>query len=297
MPFPLTVLGGGGFVGSNYLARFYDPAVSNIASINRRSDYDVHSRDVLYFISTVHNYNVFEQSLLDIETNLVTLMRVLENWRKYQLTRTDKYGHYNQDGVFNFISSWFVYGEQDSPLSVREDAPCNPRGFYSITKRCAEQLLISFCETHGLKYRILRLGNVLGPGDQKVSAKKNALQYMINLLAENKPVEIYGDGLFYRDYIHVDDCARAIDLIMQEGDFNSIYNVGNGHVVADAFRTIIMYAATAMGSTSPITYTAPKKFHAIVQVATFGMDVSKLKALGYEPAYIGPKLYDTLLPR
>jgi nucleoside-diphosphate-sugar epimerase len=284
----LTILGGNGFVGGNYVKHFYDPAVGNIASVNARDDYEVHSKDVLNFISTVTNYNVFEQVLLDINTNLITLMRILENWRK----RSD-----SDEGVFNFISSWFVYGEQPSPLSVREDAHCNPRGFYSITKRCAEQLLISYCETYNLHYRILRLGNVLGPGDKKVGAKKNALQYMINLLAANKPIEIYGNGLFHRDYIHVDDCVRAIDLVIAKGEVDNIYNIGNGvGKFTSAFRDIIMYAARELRSGSVITYVPAKKFHSIVQVATFGMDVSKLWALGYVPEYVGSRLYDTLLP-
>lgn len=283
----ITILGGGGFVGGAYARVFYDAAIAYVANVNTRNDYSVYSKDVLYFISTVHNYNVFEQSLLDIDTNLITLMRVLENWRK----RPD-----SASGVFNFISSWFVYGQQALPHSVREDAECHPRGFYSITKRCAEQLLISYCETYNLRYRILRLGNVLGPGDKKVSAKKNALQHLVNNLALDLPIELYGDGIFYRDYIHVSDCVRAIDLVIANGELDAIYNIGNGYYVADSFRDIIAYAAARLQSKSIITYVPPKKFHATVQVATFGMDVSKLQALGYKPEYTRERLYETLLP-
>lgn len=284
----LTILGGKGFVGSRYVDTYYDPAIGNVVSVNARHDYKVYSKDVLYFISTVDNYNVHTDPYLDIDTNLTTLVDVLERWRKYQ----EHAGC--DDGVFNFISSWFVYGDQEKPLGVKEDADCRPKGFYSITKRCAEQLLISYCETYGLKYRILRLGNVIGPGDPKVSAKKNALQYMVNLLAENKDVQVYGDGMFFRDYIHVQDCAEAIELVLTKGKTNEIYNVGNG--LSWPFLLILKYAKQVLWSASKITFIEPKEFHKKVQIPTFYMDVTKLKELGYSPIYTGVDLYRTLIP-
>ena len=152
------------------------------------------------------------------ETNLGLLIKVLENWKYYQ-TKT------GQKGVFNLASSWSVYGNSPSP--VAEDAPCDPHGWYIITKRCAEQLLIEYCTTFNLNYRILRFANVVGPGDAKVSPKKNVLQHNINLLAQGKDVELFGDGNFYRDFIHVDDLARAIETVMCKGAVNEIYNMGN----------------------------------------------------------------------
>ena len=91
----------------------------------------------VYFISTVDNYNVHTDMHIDINTNLNVLMDVLKSFRES-----------SPDAVFNFISSWFVYG--NVPLPAKEDSHCNPRGFYSITKRAAEQMLISYCETFGL---------------------------------------------------------------------------------------------------------------------------------------------------
>ena len=148
----LTIFGGTGFVGKHYVHEYYYHAVGNIVSINARNDHEVYSEDVLYLISTVTNYNVFEDVHVDINTNLTVFMDVLENWKKYQ-ERTHK------KGVFNFISSWSVYGNHKE-LPVSETAACDPRGFYIITKRCAEQLLIDYCLTFGLDYRILRLSNV-----------------------------------------------------------------------------------------------------------------------------------------
>jgi nucleoside-diphosphate-sugar epimerase len=274
-------LGGRGFVGSNYVKAFYDPAVGNIASINGRDNYNVFSKDVLYFISTVHNYHVFDAPLRDIDTNLTTLVQVLESWR----ARPDA-----RDGVFNFISSWFVYGGSKIRHDVHESEYCDPKGFYSITKRCAEQLLASYCATYGLKYRILRLANVLGD-DLKASAKKNALQYMIGQLSRNEPVQIYGTGDFHRDYIHVNDCVTAIDLVITHGDLNQIYNIGNGKTWK--FKDIIQHVRERLGSKSDVTFIEPKDFHKIVQSTSFYMNVDSLKGLGYIPTLTEETLWES----
>jgi len=279
----LTILGGKGFVGGQYVDTYYDPAIWNIASVNARDDYEVHSKDVLYFISTVHNFHVFDKPFLDIDTNLTTLVKVLENWRK----RPD-----SKDGVFNFISSWLVYGNQTQPEGVPEDASCNPKGFYSITKRCAEQLLVSYCETYGLKYRILRLSNVIGAGDNKVSAQKNGLQYMVNKMARHEDVEIYGDGKFFRDFTHVTDCVRAIDLVISKGEVNSTYNVGNG--ATWHFVDIVKYVHKKLLSKGRLKHIEPKEFQKQVVVQSFYMDTTKLKKLGYTANLTGSRLYDTL---
>ena len=246
----------------------------------------MYSEDVLYMISTVHNYHVFDNPHLDIDTNLTLLITVLENWKKYQETTGKK-------GVFNFISSWSAYGNQG--LDVPETAPCDPKGFYIITKRCAEQLLISYCETFGLNYRILRLGNVVGPGDIKVSPKKNVLQHNINLLAQNKDVELYGNGCFYRDFIHVEDVARAIELVMCKGNTNEIYNIGNG-LPTFFYVGILLYAKQRLNSSGQILHKEPTEFQKKVPVASFYMDNSKLVSLGYEPHYKGMDLFESLLP-
>lgn len=281
----LTILGGGGFVGGNYVKNYYHHAVGNIASVNARDDYEAHSKDVLHFISTVHNYNVFDNPQLDIDVNLKILVKVLESCR----IRQEKTG---EKGVFNFISSWSVYGNQQDPYGVKEDAICDPKGFYIITKRCAEQLLQSYCETFGLKYRILRLCNVVGPGD-KASTKKNPLQYNLNRISKNEDVEFYGDGAFYRDFIHVEDAVAAIDLVISRGNENEIYNIGNG--LTWDFKTIVSYAKKYLESTSQITFKPPTEFQKSIPVASFFCDNTKIRKLGYLPKYLDEVLYDAVI--
>ena len=289
----INVFGGNGFVGSEFVRTTKTPWI-----LNDRDNFEVRSDNVVYFISTVDNYNVQRDSLLDINTNLVVLMKVLDSYRSY-IQKT------GLKGCFNFISSWFVYG-QDSGFGagsrgIPETDPCDPKGFYSITKRCAEQLLMSYCETFNLNYRILRLANVLGAKDKKVSAKKNALQYLLGEIAANRPVDLYDSGYFYRDYIDVRDCARAIDLVTTKGEVNSIYNIGNGKGII--FRDIIRYARDAMDSASELRTIEQKEFHKKVQSSrSFFMDNTKLRELGYRPEYhihqtVDDIIYNILAPK
>ncbi len=249
---------GAGFVGGRYAKLTKDVIV------NARNEYQVHSNEVLYFVSTVDNYNVWTNPYIDIETNLTHLIRTLETCK-------------GKDVTFNFVSSWFVYGDVELP--AKESAYCNPKGFYSITKRTAEQLLISYCETFNIKYRILRLANVLGESDTKVSKKKNALQYMINELKEGRIVSLYDGGEAYRDYIYVDDAIRAINLILQKGKVNEIYNIGNG--VPIRLVDAITYAATKLSSSSNVESIETAAFHKVVQTTNMVLDISKIKSLGY----------------
>ena len=164
----ISVYGSSGFIGSKFCNLY-----PNIVIKQKREERKPITHEILYFISTVDNYNVHTNITIDVETNLKVLCEVLDYCR-------------DGDIAFNFISSWFVYGETELP--AKEEYYCNPTGFYSITKKAAEDLLISFCKTYGMNYRILRLCNVMGRGDGKASTKKNALSYMIDLLKKNEDV-------------------------------------------------------------------------------------------------------------
>ena len=114
----LQIFGGLGFVGSQFVKQYPDIIV------NERNDHEVKSKNILYLISTISNYNMLTDPYVDIDTNLTTLMRVLEQCK-------------DKDVTFNFVSSWFVYG--DTGMPAHEDSPCKPTGFYSITKKAAEE--------------------------------------------------------------------------------------------------------------------------------------------------------------
>jgi nucleoside-diphosphate-sugar epimerase len=240
--------------------------------VQERNDYQPKTNQILYFISTVDNYNIYNDLHLDINTNLNVLMSTLEN-----INKEDK------DLVFNFVSSWFVYGKNDVlPFNERYSA-CNPTGFYSITKRTAEQLLISFCETFQIKYRIFRLANVLGEGDKKISRKKNALQHMIKCLCNNEEIFLYDGGNAVRDYIYVDDVCSAIMHCMEKAPVNEIINIGSGK--RTVLRDLIYLAQDLSNSTSKINTIQPPYFHDVVQVKDSYLDISKLNSYGFSIKY------------
>ncbi|MFK7823942.1 MAG: NAD-dependent epimerase/dehydratase family protein [Oligoflexales bacterium] len=259
----ISVFGATGFVGGEYCAQ------TNLKPIKiaRESRMPL-SDDSVYFISTTHNYHVFDDVHKDIDTNLTILVDVLENLK-------------DRKGVFNFISSWFVYGQGNLP--AKEDAFCQPKGFYSITKYAAENLIESYCNTFNIKYRILRLCNVYGKSDSGVSKKKNALQFLIDKLRCEEEIGLYEGGDFYRDYMHVEDIARAVDLVIKKGEINQIYNIGTGEKIL--FSDVINMARNIIGSSSKVNSIPTPDFHKLVQIKNFYMDTSKLKNLGFEPKF------------
>ena len=263
----INVFGGSGFIGGRFCEMYKDSVI-----IQNRNDYKPQTNNIVYFISTIDNYNIHKDLHLDINTNLNVLMSVLEN-----INRDDK------DLVFNFISSWFVYGKNDILPFNEKYSVCNPTGFYSITKRAAEQMIISFCETFGVKYRIFRLANVLGEGDTKISRKKNALQHMIKCLCENKEIFLYDGGNAVRDYIYVDDVCDAIMHCLSNAPVNEIINVGSGK--RTLLRDLIYLSQDLSNSTSKINIIQPPHFHDVVQVKDSYLDITKLNSYGFESKY------------
>lgn len=276
----LSIYGGTGFVG-NAFVRKYAINTDSIHLIGREETKPVLNDDILYLISTVDNYNVFTDPTLDVRTNLLKLTEVLEHWKESR-----------SRGVFNFVSSWFVYGP-NTELPAKEDAACDPRGFYSITKRAAEQLVISFCETFDMKYRILRLGNVLGADDAKVSAKKNALQYLFNEMKEGRGIEIYEGGDFYRSYIYIEDCIDAIHKVLEAGKLNEIYNIATTEKMK--FINMLQYAGDLLSFHGEYRFVPQKDFHKQVQAKSFYMDVSKLYDLGFQHRYDPEHMIEAVL--
>ena len=254
-----SVYGGAGFIGGSY-CRLYPDDVVKI----KRESREPETNEVLYFISTTSNYNVLESLHKDVDVNLTVMLEVLEHCK-------------DKDITFNYISSGFVYG--NDVIDAKEDDYCDPRGFYSITKRAAEMLLVSFCETFNVNYRIMRIANVYGTEDKDASGKKNALGHLVNQLKENNEINLYDGGDVLRDYLHVDDISRAVNLIINKGELNSIYNIASGK--PKKFYDIIMYAKQYLGSERCINAIEPPDLYKKVQAKNFSLNIDKLKALGF----------------
>ena len=246
----ISVFGGTGFIGGKFCELHGGIKIP-------REQRNPETNNILYCISTTTNHNIYEDLHVDINTNLNVLMEVLDHCR-------------SKDIVFNFISSGFVYGSE--VINASEEDYCNPKGFYSITKRTAEQMLITFCETFGVKYRIFRLANVYG-NDKNRSIKKNILGYIIDRLKYNEEVNLYNYGKFKRDFIYVDDVCNAINFLMHNSNVNEIYNIGTG--IITEFATAIEYSKNLLGSQSKLNYLPNAS-------PDYYMNVHKLKNLGFD---------------
>lgn len=252
---------GAGFIGSHYKKAYPDTVVIG------RDFNSPETGNTLYMRGTVTNYNPKDgNAFIDIESNLIDFMKVLERVRYYPISP-----------VFNLVSTWFVYGSKEIP--AKETSYCEPNGFYSITALCREQLLKSYCETFGLKYRILRLGNVIGVGDNKISRKKNALQHIIRELAQGRDVDYLYKGGAIRDYIDVRDCVDAIHLALEKGSLNEVYNIANGQGLN--VNDLVDVAHRESGFKSKIFEIPVPDFHKVVQMPKMYMNIDKIKKLGY----------------
>jgi len=263
----ISIYGSSGFIGSRFVSMYNDKCI-----LIEKSQNTPKTNNILYFISTVDNYNVYTDPYLDINTNLIKLISVLEECKKI---------NEKTPVTFNFISSWFVYGKTND-FPAKETSICNPTGFYSITKHAAEKLLISYCDTFNIKYRILRLTNIIGSNDKKISKKKNAIQYLINKVKNNEDVELYNSGKVIRDYMFIDDCCRAIDICITNANHNEIINISNSEPAY--IKDIIYYAKEKIKSTSNIISIDTPEFHKNVQIENIYLDNTKLLNLKYKPS-------------
>ena len=271
----LSVFGASGFIGKRFTEMFPDETVK----VKREED-KAPTKDLLYLISTVDNYNIHNDIHVDVNTNLTKLLDVIK-------------ANKDENLVFNFVSSWFVYGQNPNIPFNEEDTICKPTGFYSITKRCAEEMLICFCNTFNIRYRIFRLANVLGEGDKKISRKKNALQFLVNEAVHDRDLHLYYGGEVLRDYIYIDDVCSAIKLCIDTAPTNQIINIGSG--TPSKFLDIIDKTIEQSKSKSRIIDIQPTVFHNIVQTKHSYLDVKKLKSYGFKQKYNMDNIIDKLV--
>jgi nucleoside-diphosphate-sugar epimerase len=267
----ISVFGASGFIGS----RFCEMYPSSIKM--GREDREPATNNILNFISTTNNYAFEKDITIDAKSNIVVMLEILDASRK-------KFG---DDFTFNQLSTWSVYGEVNLP--VNERSWCNPTGFYSITKRTAEQLLEIFSIAYGCNYRIFRLCNIIGETAKNISKQKNALQYLIKELQEDKDITLYNNGNFLREFMYVDDACDAIMFLINYSNNGDIYNIGTG--IPHNYGELIEYCKTVIGSKSRIHRSFNQFPHGSVQAKDIYLDVTKLNNLGFSPKYT---VYDAI---
>jgi len=143
--------------------------------------------------------------------------------------RTDVYGTYvllesarASKGVERFlhVSTDEVYGQTDGP-GFRETDPLNPRNPYAASKAGADRLAYAYHKTYGLPVNIVRPSNNFGP----FQYPEKLIPVTIIRALKDEGIPVYGDGRQVRDWLYVDDTARAIDLVIQKGRPGEVYNI------------------------------------------------------------------------
>ncbi|WHM36511.1 dTDP-glucose 4,6-dehydratase [Streptomyces sp. BPTC-684] len=172
------------------------------------------------------------------------------------------------------VSTDEVYGSVEHGAST-ETAPLLPNSPYAASKAAADLIVRSFVRTHGLDVSITRCSNNYGPHQD---VEKLIPLFLTNLM-EGVPVPLYGDGRNVREWLHVDDHCRAIQLVLTKGSAGEIYNVGGGNAFTNNELTG-MLLDLAGADESMIRRVADRPGHDL----RYAIDETKIREqLGYRP--------------
>jgi UDP-glucose 4-epimerase len=146
-----------------------------------------------------------------------------------------------------------MYGDTDR-IPTPEDHPARPVSHYGVAKTASELYLGVFRASHGIPFAALRYGNVYGPR-QDPHGEAGVVAIFSGRLLEGTPCTIYGDGTQTRDYVFVDDVARA-NVLAAERRFDGALNVGTG--IETDVNAVYAHLARAAGSQAPAEHAAPR---------------------------------------
>ncbi len=185
---------------------------------------------------------------------------------------------------FYHISTDEVYGSLGEDGFFTETTPYDPRSPYSASKASSDHLVRAYWHTFQLPVVVSNCSNNYGPNQ----FPEKLIPLVINNIKHNKPLPIYGDGKYTRDWLWVKDHAEAIDLIFHEGKTGETYNIGGNNerkniqlveTLCDVMDNLLGRATGA--SRQLITYVKDRPGHD----RRYAIDASKLKnELGWQPS-------------
>jgi dTDP-glucose 4,6-dehydratase len=165
---------------------------------------------VVNFAAETHVDRSIEEPSAFIITNVLGTQTLLEAVRKYRLRR------YVQ------VSTDEVYGSLGPEGYFHEATPVAPSSPYSASKAAADLLVQAYFSTYKLPVLVTRCSNNYGP----YQFPEKLIPLLISNALNNLPLPIYGDGLYVRDWLYVEDHCRAIDAVLHDGMEGEVYNIG-----------------------------------------------------------------------
>lgn len=241
----ILVTGGAGFIGSNfihYILENYDDEVINLDKLTYAGNLEnlkdvednphytfikgdisnpeivneIVSQGVDYIVNFAAESHV-DRSIEDpgifIKTNVLGTQVLLNAAREHGVKK------------FVQISTDEVYGSLGETGYFTEETPLAPNSPYSASKAGADLMVRAYHETYNLPMNITRCSNNYGP----YQFPEKLIPLFTTNAMEDKELPLYGDGKNIRDWIHVKDHCRAIDLVMREGRVGEVYNIGGNN--------------------------------------------------------------------
>jgi dTDP-glucose 4,6-dehydratase len=208
---------------------------------------------VIHFAAQSHVQNSFEDSLQYTNDNVVGTHTLLECCRRY--------GNIER---FIHISTDEVYGEsmlEENEEKKNEESILCPTNPYAASKAAAELIAKSYYHSFKMPIIITRGNNVYGPNQYP----EKLIPLFIELLINNKPVTIQGDGSNVRAFLHVNDVCSALNLVLKNGKIGEIYNIGSDendeYTILDISKLLIKNITNTEEYDKFITYIQDRPFN------------------------------------
>jgi dTDP-glucose 4,6-dehydratase len=307
----IAVTGGAGFIGSHVVRLFvkkypayrivnidaltYAGNLENLKDIDRLPNYFFEHTDICdeqainalfskyAFDAVIHlaAESHVDRSIMDplafVRTNVLGTTVLLNASRK----------HWNSNytnNLFYHVSTDEVYGSLGEHGFFTEETPYDPRSPYSASKASSDHMVMAYYHTYGLPVVISNCSNNYGSHH----FPEKLIPLMINNIKNNKPLPVYGKGENVRDWLWVEDHARAIDIIFHKGRMGETYNVGgnNEWKNIDLVKLLCSIMDNRLGrpkgtSEQLITYVKDRSGHDL----RYAIDATKLsRELGWKPS-------------
>ena len=307
----ILVTGGAGFIGS-HLVRLL---------VNKYSEYNIVNMDVLTYAGNLENLKDIEdkENYSFVKCDICDLEKVSQVFKKHQIdsvihlaaeshvdrsindpfsfAQTNVMGTLNllqaakeswngnfTNHLFYHVSTDEVYGSLGEEGFFTEETAYDPHSPYSASKASSDHFVRAFADTYGLPVVISNCSNNYG----SYQFPEKLIPLFINNIVNNKPLPVYGTGENVRDWLFVDDHARAIDVIFHKGKLGETYNIGgfnewkNIDLIKVMIKTVDRFLGREEGTSDKlITYVTDRAGHDL----RYAIDSSKLKdELGWEPS-------------